>query len=322
MNKTVVSGTPASGANVLRRARRQHEAGDPARSFGSPGAPGGGDPAAANAWFMLGQMAERSGDARQARGYFEKAAILQTGGDGMAGTASPPFHQALERLYRQEGAQQSRPWELARRLRRWWRQTGVNFQALVPAIRRALGERLDWHAAYEVARARRLERIGEGERARRAYVRVVAKYPDYAPALCRLGALELARHDMRRARQRAQTIAALPVPDVVSLALAGQLFNDLGEHDEAARLAVRALEKDPDSAEAQLTLGWAHYYRGRFATAGELFCTVIDKLPENGAAMYGLACCLESLGKTDRARRWLRRAVANGGDKPGPFSRR
>jgi len=321
VNKTVVSGTPVPRSGVLRHAHRQRKAGDLARSFGSPGAPGGGDPAAANAWFMLGQMAERSGDARQARSYFEKAAILQTGGDGTAETASPPFHQALERLYRQQGAQ-SLPQEIARRLQRWWRQTGVNFQALAPALRRALGDRLDWRAAYAVARARRFERIGEGERARRAYVRVVAKYPDYAPALCRLGALELARHDQRRARQRAQTIAALPTPDVVSLALAGQLFNDLGDHDEAARLAVRALEKVPDSAEAQLTLGWAHYHRGRFATAGELFCTVIDKLPKNGAAMYGLACCLESLGKTDRARRWLRRAVANGGDKPGPFSRR
>jgi tetratricopeptide (TPR) repeat protein len=314
VNKTVVSGTPApaSGADVFRAARDQLETGDLVRSFGHSAAPGGKDLAAANAWFTLGQMAERSGDARQARGYFEKAALLQSGGDDV-----PFFHQALERLYRQEGAQQSWPWELARRLRRWGRQTGVNFQALAPALKRALGDRLDWRAAYEVARARRLERIGEGERARRAYVRVVAKYPDYAPALCRLGALELARHDRRHARQRAQTIAALPTPDVVSLALAGQLFNDLGDHDEAARLAVRALEKAPDSAEAQITLGWAHYHRSRFAAAGELFCTVIDKRPENSAAMYGLACCLESLGKTARAGRWLRRALANGGDKAG-----
>jgi tetratricopeptide (TPR) repeat protein len=83
-----------------------------------------------------------------------------------------------------------------------------------------------------------------------------------------------------------------------------------GREDEALAALTRAVELDPQSAQAQCGMGLAHYEHARWKEAVAAFRAAERFAPDSAIGSFNLGLALERLGERDEARRALLRAAA------------
>lgn len=79
--------------------------------------------------------------------------------------------------------------------------------------------------------------------------------------------------------------------------------------EEATASYRRALEVEPDHAEAHLNLGRLVHERGRVQEAEDHYRRAVAAHPESGLAWFNLGVALEDLGRRTRAKELYRRAI-------------
>ena len=196
----------------------------------------------------------------------------------------------------------------------------------------------------------RLDQEGNVDRAIRAFSASLEADPTYGPAhalLC--GALwdkyrltdDQALTD--RALESCDRAAELAEDEVTVLVTVGRIYYETGEQRKAEAKLLRALELDPETAEAQRFLAWVYnrddrpadaeaalekaialkptlwvYYndlgiilfeRGRYAEAAEQFEESLRLTPENYLAYNALAVARGYLREVEEAERLFRRSI-------------
>lgn len=153
---------------------------------------------------------------------------------------------------------------------------------------------------------------GDGEAARRAYDRALAKDPASVPAWLGKGrAQQLLGDDSGALTSFRQAQRHDPQEGEVQLALGWQALR-MGRADDAAQALSRAVERLPDQAGAWAALGAAEDQRGRRAEAERSYRRALQLQPDDLATLANLARLLLADGRLDEALELGRRGCAAG----------
>lgn len=160
-------------------------------------------------------------------------------------------------------------------------------------------------------------RAGEIGEARRLYRKLIDASPARALAHFRLGLLELGARQLEDALgELDRAIQLEPAQARFHLARAWSLA-ELGRHRESALAARRALDLQPDDADAWLALGNAQRLdAGTCAPAEASYRRVLELRPDHAAALTNLGTLLLGRGALDEAVAALERAAAIEPHKP------
>ncbi len=134
--------------------------------------------------------------------------------------------------------------------------------------------------------------------------------PDDAQIRVRLGELYLTRRHAPEAALREFVAAAEQGADDAKLHLMkAEALSSLERHEEAVVALERALELDPQSAEASYRLGVALDAAGEFKSAVQAFRYAIELAPHEVVYHQSLGLTLESAGRRREAIRSFKRAL-------------
>ena len=119
--------------------------------------------------------------------------------------------------------------------------------------------------------------------------------------------------DAERAFQRA---LELDPDNADALNYLGYMLADRGQRlDDAVRFVTRALELDPNNPSYLDSLGWAQFKRGDLAPAEQNLTRAAAALPRNSVIQDHLGDLLARLGRTkDAASAWTRALEGDGDD--------
>jgi tetratricopeptide (TPR) repeat protein len=98
--------------------------------------------------------------------------------------------------------------------------------------------------------------------------------------------------------------------DIPVLATWLQVYQSWGKCSEAAAVAERLIQKDPDAAEWYIALAFAIRRAQSLPAAEVILRAALQKFPENATIHFNLACYYAQLGDLDKARLYLGRAIA------------
>ena len=98
--------------------------------------------------------------------------------------------------------------------------------------------------------------------------------------------------------------------DITVLATWLQVYESWGKWSEAAAVAERLIQKDPDAAEWYIALAFAVRRAQSLAAAEVILDAALRKFPRNATIHFNLACYYAQLGTLDKARLYLQRAIA------------
>lgn len=145
----------------------------------------------------------------------------------------------------------------------------------------------DWHfknGAVEVARGH--------------YERALRSNPRLPIAVRRVALAAYLRGDLGNAEMLARDALAMTPEEPVAHLLLGQILMSAGHssREEAAAALSKAVERDPKLASAHLFLGVLAEEAGDWPSARQRYERCLKVSPQNSAAMYHLARCLEALG--------------------------
>ena len=237
------------------------------------------DPKHADAWHLLGVIAQQRGQAAQAIEYIARALKLS----GPQGAYLANLGVAYESLGRSAEA--------------------------VAALEQAVAlEPSSFTAQFALANA--LTSLGRLEEAVERYERALTVQPNSASAHNNLGnALQaLNRHNEAAACYR-QTIALQPTHGRAHYNL-GVVLKNAKKLPEAADSFRRALALIPDLAEAHVNLGVVLHDQGHLEEAVHHARTAIKRNPKDAAAFNNLGTVLRDLGRFDEAMECYATALA------------
>jgi Flp pilus assembly protein TadD len=89
-----------------------------------------------------------------------------------------------------------------------------------------------------------------------------------------------------------------------------QVYQSWGKWSEAAAVAERLIQKDPDEADWYIALGFAIRRAQSLAAAEVILSAALQKFPGNATIYFNLACYYTQLSNPDKARSYLERAIA------------
>jgi tetratricopeptide (TPR) repeat protein len=98
--------------------------------------------------------------------------------------------------------------------------------------------------------------------------------------------------------------------DLPVLATWLQLYQSWGKWSEAAAVAERLIQKDPDEADWYIALGFAVRRAQSLAAAEVILSAALQKFPGNATIYFNLACYYTQLSELEKARSYLERAIA------------
>lgn len=90
----------------------------------------------------------------------------------------------------------------------------------------------------------------------------------------------------------------------------GAAFLAQGHPGQAAMLLERATVAAPGKNSIREALARAYFQLGRYDRSAELFAAIVEDVPVNDYAHFGLGCALVNLNRLREARRHFRLAVA------------
>ncbi|MCZ6687001.1 MAG: tetratricopeptide repeat protein [Gammaproteobacteria bacterium] len=150
--------------------------------------------------------------------------------------------------------------------------------------------------------------LGELEQAEQCLRKALALAPDSAIALENLSVTLVGRGEAEKALEYS-TLAIRLKPTATTFDRRGYILAQLGRHDEAIRDFGKALDADPQLADAHNNLGVSLQATGNYEEAIESFSRATKLQPKHADAWNneGLAC--QALGRFDQALVAHRRAV-------------
>lgn len=98
--------------------------------------------------------------------------------------------------------------------------------------------------------------------------------------------------------------------DIPVLATWLQVYQSWGKWSEAAAVAERLIQKNPDQPDWYIALGFAVRRAQSLAAAEVILSAALQKFPENATIHFNLACYYTQLAELDKARLYLQRAIA------------
>ncbi len=98
--------------------------------------------------------------------------------------------------------------------------------------------------------------------------------------------------------------------DMPVLATWLQVYQSWGKWSEAAAVADRLIQKDPDAADWYIALAFAIRRAQSLAAAEVILCAAVQKFPANATIHFNLACYYAQLNALDKARLYLQKAIA------------
>ena len=200
---------------------------------------------------LLAQAPSYEEQLRQAQGLLEEGRLLE---------ALEPLRRALR--LRPEGAEALWMMGVAHlRLER--------LEEGLPYVERLLGS-APQRAQVRLLMATYREELGQGEKALEQYQRVLELEPRNPVALYKLGMSFLEREDFLAAEKMFLTIVSEYPRDLRALVPLGTVYARSGRQKEALETLERAVEIDPDSAEAHHALGALYSELGQWAAAERL----------------------------------------------------
>jgi tetratricopeptide (TPR) repeat protein len=139
------------------------------------------------------------------------------------------------------------------------------------------------------------------QEARRVLQQAIAIDPASAEAWNELGGVEMAEGNPKRAIER--YLKALDIKSDLTYAMlnAAQAYAELGDHASAERFFTRALETDPQSAEAANGLGLALANQNRLDEAKRAFERAIEIRRDYASAINNLGVLYTTRGDTNNA---------------------
>jgi protein O-GlcNAc transferase len=153
-------------------------------------------------------------------------------------------------------------------------------------------------------------RVGNLADARRSYQEILAADPQCAPALFRVGLLEL-QEGHAGAALAYITRATAFVPEEATFELyRGHALQAHGRCNEAGDAYRRALDLEPNFADAQMALGIVLQRSGRLAEAAAAYRRALTLKPEDSRVWGNLGTVLRELGDVDESIRSLKSAMA------------
>lgn len=187
--------------------------------------------------------------------------------------------------------------------------TAAKMDALLLAQGDAVSARTFWESLAEmhphsgvphVHLGIHLETLGDLEGAHRAYCTALKHHPDLAPAMYRLGALEIRQGDldtgMARMHAAAQRDPNLNHAIARSCAEAGNHLAENNRHEEALQAYHTALAIAPDDLWPRVWLGMLYEKMGRDESALDAYLEVLTQAPESPETARKLLALMHRMG--------------------------
>jgi protein O-mannosyl-transferase len=172
-------------------------------------------------------------------------------------------------------------------------------------------ERLD--VLYQIAMVH--GRRGDIATSTRLYEEILARAPDWFPALINLGALRNQTGDYARALDAADRAVAVRPAIPNAYIVRGHALRGLGRPREAVAAFDAALERAPGAVEALVGLGAAAYEASDFERAVRAFGQVVSAAPSPDV-YRGLVMSLRRAGRAEEARHIAAQAAARYPNEP------
>jgi tetratricopeptide (TPR) repeat protein len=148
------------------------------------------------------------------------------------------------------------------------------------------------------------------DRAALYYEEALRRRPDFLPARLNYAAA-LSKMDRKSAAAQALEIAAKTAPrDPAILNKLGETYLDLDKTEQAMATLQRALNNDPDLAEAYLNLGDVYLRKGDPKAAGAALRSAIRLRPGSAPAHNNLANILQTAGDFAQAEYHFKTSIA------------
>src|SRR5438477_4218265 len=192
-----------------------------------------------------------------------------------------------------------------------------NFAAAETALKKAVELDTNLGSAYNLLVAIYVE-ANKIPEALKELETVLAKNPQYSPALLTSGIIYERMGDFAKARDSYEKVLALDPNFVPALNNLAYIYSEkLNNLDRAAELARKAHELVPAEPSVQDTFGWVLYRQGKYQEAAELLEQSASKSPDKGEIQFHLGMANYMMGRLDEARAALQKAVSVPGDFPG-----
>jgi predicted CXXCH cytochrome family protein len=173
---------------------------------------------------------------------------------------------------------------------------GANLKAGIPQLQKAIDVYRPREAEFYFFLADAYRQTGRDDRATAYYEEALRRRPDFLPARLNYATV-LIKMGRRSAAARALEIAVKVAPkDPAVLNKLAETYRDLGKTDQAIASLQRALNHDPDFAEAFVNLGDVRFGKGDLKAAVEALTNAIRLRPGSATAHNNLANVLQAAG--------------------------
>src|SRR5262249_55960071 len=133
------------------------------------------------------------------------------------------------------------------------------------------------------------------------YSRILAKNPNHADCLNLLGVVAHQRGNDRQAAELGEQAVRIDATRPAYLVNLATAYRGLARHEDACRCCRRALQTQPDLAEARLALGLSLKALKQSAEAEEQFRWLTDHRPRDSRGPQALANFLREQGRINEA---------------------
>jgi len=137
----------------------------------------------------------------------------------------------------------------------------------------------------------------------------IQNHPASDDALYLLGYVRFRQDRPKESLESFARAAKIRTPQAGDLKIAALDYVLLNDYASAAKYLERALQVDPQDAEARYHLGRVRYQQNQFDKAIEAFDAVLKQDPANVRALDNLALCLEAKNRNQEAVATYRKAV-------------
>lgn len=148
--------------------------------------------------------------------------------------------------------------------------------------------------------AQQLQQSGFLNEAEKLYLNILKKLPEQSDCLHYLGLIWMQKGDDRQAASYLQK-SLESGHNPIYFSNYGMFLSRQGKHSEAIKQYKKAVEIQPDYAEAWFNLGVSSSHTGDLETAEQAYAKAISLKGNYIKAMYNLACVQESQGKSAEA---------------------
>ncbi|HEV2911708.1 MAG TPA: tetratricopeptide repeat protein [Pyrinomonadaceae bacterium] len=159
--------------------------------------------------------------------------------------------------------------------------------------------------------------LNQQERAIAEYRRILEKRPDDASAYTLIGMLEDSRQNFDAAAESYRKALELDPNSAIAANNLAWLYatRNMGNLDEAVRLAQGIVQRYPDQMGFVDTLGWVYYKKNLYAAAVEQLKKVVAKDEKSATYRFHLGMAMAAGGDKVNARRELEQALRLGEER-------